>query len=103
MSTMHGQSDGRKQEVEAEAVGGGGGGAGGGNLTFTPQTNPPVTKTYFSALLDSLLWPPGPKKPAVYNFPTPAAKEKNGLGGGVVRETLRGQRGHKSAVLFEGN
>lgn len=58
------------------------GGAGGGNLTFTPQTNPPVTKTYFSALLDAPLWPPGPRKPAVYNFPTPAAKEKNGFGGG---------------------
>lgn len=80
---MQGQSDGRKQEVEAEAVGGGGGGvAGGGNLTFTPQTNPPVTKTYFSALLDSLLWPPGPPKTCCLQFPYSCWKEKNGLGGG---------------------
>lgn len=102
LSTMQGQSDGRKQEVEAEAVWGGGGAAGGGNLTFTPQTNPPVTKTYFSALLDSLLWPPGPPKTCCLQFPYSCWKEKNGLGG-VVRETPRGQRGHKSAVLLEGN
>lgn len=49
---------------------------GGGNLTFTSLTNPPVTKTYFTARLDSAFGPPRPPKPAVYNFLTPAAKGK---------------------------
>ena len=55
---------------------GGVGGAGGGNPTLTSLTNPPITKACFSALLDSdpcrtRPRPPGPKKPAVYNFPIP--------------------------------
>lgn len=54
---------------------------GGGNLTFTFLTNPPVTKTYFTARLDSALAPPRPQKPAVNNFLTPAAKEKMGWEG----------------------
>lgn len=50
---------------------------GGGNLPFTFLTNPPVTKTDLTARLDSAL-APRPQKPAVYNFLTPAAKEKMG-------------------------
>lgn len=75
-TTTGGQRDGRKQEAEAQdhacCVGG-------GNLTITFLTNPPLTKTYFPARLDSAVTPPGPPKPAVYNFLTSAAKEKMGM------------------------
>lgn len=75
---MWGQRDDSKQEVQAEDPLGAC--VGSGNPTLTFLTNPPVTKTYFSARLDSAL-APRPQKPAVYNFLSPAAKEKMGWEG----------------------
>lgn len=61
-----------------------GGGAGGGNLTFTPQTNPPVTKTLrqCSAGLSALA--PKPPKTCCLQFPYSCCKGEKWVGG-VVR------------------
>lgn len=67
-----------KQEVEAEDHLGACGG--GGNLTFTFLTNPPVTKTHFTAQQDSAL-APRPPKTCCLQFPYSCCKGEEGHSG----------------------
>lgn len=71
---------------------------GGGNLTFTFLTNPPVTKTYFTARLDSALAPPPGPKNLLFTISLLLLQRRKWAG--RVGETPRGQRGHKGAVFF---
>lgn len=92
---MGGQRDDRKQEVEAEDRLGAC--VGGGSLTFTFLTNPPGNKDLLHCSAGLCF---GPQAPQNLVFTISLLLLQRRKWAWRVRETPRGQRGHKGVGVF---